>query len=126
MRRALTVFLCAAVLAAGYGVTRATADTLYGYTAPGTWFSPGNGYGSAYDNLCSRWTDNNFSKGSGAWGLITFIDSGGGWHDTKQGYGWIHRPPTTINWAKKLHCKNNSQSRYQGGCFGYRNQYSCT
>jgi hypothetical protein len=121
----ITALLLGLAPLAAFGVAKASGDTFYGYTAPGTWFGPGDHYGSTYDNPCSRWTENSFSKGSGAWRLITFIDSGGGWHDSKRGYGWIHRPPSVVDWTKKLHCKNNTQSTYQGGCFGYRNQYQC-
>jgi len=125
MTRLLMVVLCVLVVAAGYGVTRAAADTFYGYTAPGTWFTPGAGYGSVYDNGCSRWKENDFSKGWNALGLITFIDSSGNWHNTMQGYGWIHRAPSPLDWTKKLHCKNNSGASYQGGCFGYRTSATC-
>jgi len=125
MRRALTALLCAAVVAAGYGVTRAAADSVYGYTAPGTWFSPGAGYGSPYDSFCNRWVENDFSKAWSYWGLIAFIDSGGGWHDTTQGYGWIYKAPSGSYFTKKLHCKNNSQTRIQGGCYGYQRPGQC-
>ena len=125
MRRLVLALAFAALLLAALGVGKGAADTFYGYTSPGTWFSSGQGYGSVYDNICSRWSENHFSKGGSAWGLITFIDSGGGWHDSMQGFGWIHRAPSSLNWTKKLHCGNNSGVGYQGGCFGYRHAYQC-
>jgi hypothetical protein len=103
----------------------ALADSVYGYTAAGTWFSPGKAYGSAYDNACGRWTENNFSKGSNSWGLVTFIDPGGNWSNTRQGNGWILTSPSNLFSTKKLHCKNNSSKTYQGGCYGFSRPFQC-
>jgi len=125
MQRLGTVLTVAVVAFAAFGVA-ARADTVYGYAGPGEWFSPGEGHGSVYDNLCGRWVDNNFAKPANAWGLVTFINPSGGWSYTQQAYGNIFRDLPNHQWAKKLHCKNNSGSTYQGGCFGFRRQYSCT
>lgn len=125
MRHVALVGVIAVAAFAAVGVRAGFADTVSGYAGPGEWFSPGEGHGSYYDNICRRWVDNNFAKGSGAWGLVTFINPSGGWSYTKQGYGNIFRPLPTNNWTKKLHCKNNSSSGYQGGCFGFIRQYQC-
>jgi hypothetical protein len=124
MRRLATVTLIAVVAFSAFAVG-AHADSVYGYTAAGTWFSPGQGYGSAYDNTCGRWTENNFSKGSGSWGLVTFIDPGGNWSNTRQGNGWILSKPSNVLSTKKLHCKNNSSKTYQGGCYGFSRAFPC-
>jgi len=113
-----------AVLAA-FG-TIAHADTVYGYAGPGAWFSPGDGYGSTYDTFCYPWMDNNFAKSASSWGLVTFIDRSGGWSYTKQGYGNLLSDLPQASWvSRKLHCKNNSGTRYQGGCFGFRRNSPC-
>jgi hypothetical protein len=113
------------VLMAVFGTT-AHADTVYGYAGPGAWFSPGDGYGSSYDTLCYPWIDNNFAKSSSSWGLVTFIDQSGGWSYSKQAYGNIFRELPASAWGyKKLHCKNTSSARYQGGCFGFRRYSTC-
>jgi len=124
MRRALLALALTAVAFASTAVV-AHADYLYGYTGAGAWFSPGTGTGSPYDNACGRWSDNDFSKASGAWGLVTFIAPDGGWSNTRQGYGLISTQPSNIFATKKMHCKNNSGVGYQGGCFGFYRKYSC-
>ena len=124
MKRLATVLLLAVVVFGALGVA-ARADSVYGYAGPGEWFSPGEGHGSVYDQACSRWIDNNFAKPASAWGLVTFIDTSGNWSYTQQGYGNIFRPLPSHIWTKKLHCKNNTGATYQGGCFGFRRQYSC-
>lgn len=126
MARLLLVLAIAmtAVLAA-FG-TIAHADTVYGYAGPGAWFSPGDGYGSTYDTFCYPWMDNNFAKSASSWGLVTFIDRSGGWSYTKQGYGNLLSDLPQASWvSRKLHCKNNSGTRYQGGCFGFRRNSPC-
>lgn len=123
MTRFTTALVAALVSLAGFGAGSGAAATFYGYTPPGAWFSPGAGAGSSYDNFCGPWVENTFAKGSSSYGLITFIDPGGGWNLTKQGYGTITRTIsmyTSRTWRKKLHCKNNSTKTYQGGCFGFR------
>ncbi len=120
---ATTLLLAVVVFAAMGGAAR--ADYVYGYAGPGEWFSPGEGHGSAYDNLCGKWVDNNFAKPSNAWGLVTFINTSGGWSYTQQAYGYIFRSLPNHHWTKKLHCKNNTGATYQGGCFGFRRAYSC-
>ena len=124
MRRiGIAVTITALVFASAAVV--AHADSVYGYTAPGTWFSPGQGAGSPYDSICAKWVENNFSKGSGSWGLVTFIGPGGGWSNTRQGYGWLVTSPSDIWATKKMHCKNNSSVTYQGGCYGFMRYFSC-
>lgn len=123
MKRTVAALVAAAAAALSAGAS--AGDTVYGYAGPGEWFSAGEGHGSVYDSACSRWVDNNFAKASNAWGLVTFIDTSGRWNYTQQGYGNIFRPLPSINWSKKLHCKNNSAAAYQGGCFGYRRGYQC-
>lgn len=118
MKRLATALVLAVVALAGFGVGTGAAY-IEGYAGPGEWFSPGEGHGSAYD-WCRYWTGNNFAKGPNAWGLVTFINTSGGWSYTTQKYGNIFRPLTSFKWTKKLHCKNNSGSTYQGGCWGDR------
>jgi hypothetical protein len=119
------VVVVAAVALASWGAV-ARADYVYGYAGPGAWFSPGDGYGSAYDSPCYPWVGNNFAKADSSWGLVTAINTSGGWSYTKQGYGNLSPSiPTSSYWVKKLHCKNNSSTRYQGGCFGFRRQVQC-
>jgi hypothetical protein len=101
------------------------AEYALGYTQAGEWFDPGEGHGSGYDGVCGRWFENNFPKATNAWGLITFIDTSGGWNYSKQGYGVLGRTLTSVHWTKKMHCKNNSGTRYQGGCWGYYRTYPC-
>jgi hypothetical protein len=113
------VLVVAAIGAGSAGATR----YFYGYSAPGEWFSPGEGYGSVYDHFCGPWVNNTFSKAQSAWGLITFIDTGGGWNNSVQGGGVLSRDLSVSysrGWTKKLHCKNNRTVGYQGGCFGIR------
>jgi len=127
MKRLASVLSAVLVAAAAFGVGGGMAATFYGYSAPGEWFSPGEGYGGAYDHSCGPWISNSFSKGSGAWGLITFIDSRGNWNLSKQGLGWIRRELSVAEsklWSKKPHCKNNTAATYQGGCFGFRESIS--
>ena len=117
--------LAATVIVAlgGLGVGAAGAAYVYGYSAAGEWFSPGEGYGSVYDHFCGPWIENNFSKGGGSLGLITFIDGNGNWNYTVKGTGWIKRGlsvSSSRQWSKKLHCKNHSGATYQGGCYGFR------
>ncbi|HSI98627.1 MAG TPA: hypothetical protein VK926_09705 [Gaiellaceae bacterium] len=122
MKRLAAVWFVALALA-GVGVGTGIAATYYGYTAPGAWFPAGAGAGSAYDSFCGPWVENTFSKAWSSYGLITFIDTGGGWNLSKQGYGPLTRSISiseSRTWRKKLHCKNNSSSAYQGGCFGIR------
>ena len=122
--RTATLLLLVVMLGLGTG-TAAAATYFRGYSSPGETFSSGEGYGSAYDGACTYWVENDFSKPQSAYGLITFINTGGGWRDTKQGYGLLSRAPSSINWTKKLHCKNNSGATYQGGCYGFYNTYQC-
>ncbi len=125
MNRCLAAVLLGLVIVlAGFGAI-ARADTVYGYAGPGEWFSVDEGHGSGYDSACRAWIDNNFAKAPSAWGLVTFIDPSGGWNYTQQGYGNIFRVLPNHNWKKKLHCRNNSRSVYQGGCFGFIRQYPC-
>lgn len=122
MKRLAVAWVLAAALAL-VGIGSGVASTFVGYTAPGAWFAPGAGAGSVYDNFCGPWVENAFSKVWSSYGLITFIDAGGGWNLTKQGYGPLTRPISLSDsrqWRKKLHCKNNSASGYQGGCYGFR------
>jgi len=124
MRRvAIVASVCAVALGgmAGAGL----ADSVHGYAGPGEWFDPGEGHGSSYDSICGRWVDNNFAKGQGAWGLITFINPSGGWSYTQQGPGNLFGSLPNHRWTKKLHCKNNRSSTYQGGCFGFIRNYPC-
>jgi hypothetical protein len=119
MKRLVTVLVLALVVLAASAVGARAAQYVQGYSAAGEWFSPGEGYGSPYDHFCGPWVENDFSKGTGAWGLITFIDTRGNWNSTTQGYGWLSRPLSNPSWTKKLHCKNNRESTYQGGCYGF-------
>ena len=123
-RLLVALALVAVVLLTAFGAT-AHADSVYGYAGPGEWFSAGEGHGSGYDNPCYSWIDNNFAKSSSSWGLVTFINTSGGWNYTKQAYGNIFRELPNSAWIKKLHCLNNSGTGYQGGCFGFKRQYSC-
>lgn len=126
MRRFVLGIVVALSALTGFGVGTGAAATFYGYSAPGEWFSPGEAYGSVYDGFCGPWVNNTFSKGAGAWGLITFIDRAGNWNYTKQGPGVLRRDLNATDssrWSKKLHCKNNSASTYQGGCFGFRETF---
>ena len=118
MRRLSTAIAVLAVALAGLGVGTGAAY-IEPYTGPGEWFSAGQGRSSGYD-WCNYWTGNNFAKGAGAWGLVTFITPSGGWRYSVQKYGNIFRALADYRWTKKLHCKNNSGSGYQGGCWGDR------
>lgn len=117
--------LLAALFVVALGAATARADTVYGYAGPGEWFSVGEGHGSAYDTPCYPWIDNNFAKSSSSWGLVTFINTSGGWSYTRQAYGNIFRTLPNSAWIKKLHCKNNSGSAYQAGCFAFRRYSPC-
>ena len=120
-RLAATLF--AALVLAGAGIGTGLAATVYGYTPPGAWFPPGAGAGSQYDHYCGPWVENTFAKQWSSYGLITFINTSGGWNLTKQGYGTLTRAISIADsrtWPKKLHCKNTSTRTYQGGCFGLR------
>jgi hypothetical protein len=123
-RLLVALALVAAVLMTAFGGV-ARADSVYGYAGPGAWFAAGDGRGSSYDSPCYPWINNNFAKSNTSWGLVTFIDTSGGWNYSKQAYGNIFRDLPNVAWIKKLHCKNNSSVRYQGGCFGFRREYSC-
>ena len=125
MARFLLALVVAAALALSAWGAIARADYVYGYAGPGAWFSPGDGYGSAYDSPCYPWVSNNFAKSDSSWGLVTFINTSGGWSYTRQAYGNIFRDLPSNAWIKKLHCKNNSATRYQGGCFGFRRYVQC-
>ena len=121
--RFATLAATVVVALAGLGLSAAGAATVYGYSAAGEWFSPGEAYGSVYDHFCGPWVENDFSKGSSALGLITFIDTGGNWNYTVKGTGWIKKALSMSSsrmWSKKLHCKNHSGGTYQGGCYGFR------
>jgi hypothetical protein len=123
MNRFASIVVAALVALGAFGAGGAMAATVYGYSAAGEWFSPGEGYGGAYDHHCGPWISNNFSKSANAWGLITFIDTRGGWNLSMQGVGWLRRELSVAQsrtWSKKPHCKNNSSATYQGGCFGFR------
>ena len=124
MRR-LGIAVAVVIVALGsFGVGSATAY-LVPYTGPGEWFAPGQGRSSDYD-WCGYWTENNFAKAPSAWGLTTFITPGGGWRYSKQKYGNIFNSlGSDYKWFKKLHCKNNTGSGYQGGCFGDRQSALC-
>ncbi len=125
MKRVMVaVAVCAALLGLS-AVAASAADYVVGYTAAGEWFDPGEGHGSSYDNACGRFFDNNFAKGASSWGLITYIGPAGGWNYSKQGYGALGRTLSDPRWTKKLHCKNNSGVRYQGGCWGQARTYPC-
>jgi hypothetical protein len=126
MHRLVAAAALAAALALGALTVTAHADTWRGYAGPGEWFSAGEGHGSTYDHqACWFWIDNTFAKAPSAWGLVTFINTSGGWSYTRQAYGNIFRVLPEHTWQKKLHCKNNSGSAYQGGCFGYLRNYPC-
>jgi hypothetical protein len=118
MRRLGTAIAVVALALASFGVGAAAAY-IEPYTGPGEWFAAGQGRSSAYDG-CIYWTGNNFAKGSNAWGLVTFITPSGAWRYSVQKYGNIFRALPEYFWRKKLHCKNNSGSGYQGGCWGDR------
>ncbi|HXG75570.1 MAG TPA: hypothetical protein VNJ53_03280 [Gaiellaceae bacterium] len=124
-RRFVVVAAAAACAAAVLGSARAAS--VYGYSAAGEWFSPGEAYSGPYDHACGPWVSNHFSKAEGAWGLITFIDPNGNWRRTKQGGGWLRdylSAGESSGWRKKPHCKNNAWVPYQGGCFGMRESFS--
>lgn len=121
MTRRLSLALAVALTAlAALGVgTGLAKDEFHGYTRPGEWFSPGEMYSGFYD-WCGFWKENVFSKGSGAYGLITFIDLSGRWHYGKQGLGVLTRQLSFAErraFVKKPHCRNSSSATYQGGCF---------
>jgi hypothetical protein len=122
--------LIAPVLVALFGFAvggAAAGETFQPYTQPGEWFSPGEMYASYYD-WCGNWTENTFSKGTSAHGLITFIDPSGNWRYSKQGTGVLTRRLTIaerIAVRKKPHCRNNSSATYQGGCFAFIESAQC-
>jgi hypothetical protein len=118
MRRFGTAIAVALVAVVGLGVGTGAAY-IEPYTGPGEWFAAGQGRSSNYD-WCNSWYGNNFAKSASSWGLVTFITPSGGWRYSVQKYGNIFRTISDYNWPKKLHCKNNSASRYQGGCWGDR------
>jgi hypothetical protein len=118
MRRLAIATAVTALALAGFGVGAGVAS-IVPYTGAGDWFAPGQGRSSNYD-WCHYWTGNNFAKGSSAWGLVTFITPSGGWRYSVQKYGTIFRTLSDYRWTKKLHCKNNSNAGYQGGCWGDR------
>jgi len=127
MKRFATTVAALALAVAGFGVGTAAAEIFRPYTAAGEWFSPGEMYGGDYD-WCGWWTENNFSKGPSAYGLITFIDVRGNWHFGKQGLGWLRRVLTSTEqraFVKKPHCRNNSGAGYQGGCFAFIQEAQC-
>jgi hypothetical protein len=127
MKRFATALAVAVLSLAAFGAGTAAAEAFRPYTDPGTWFSPGTMYSGYYD-WCGSWTENNFSKGSTASGLITFIDLGGNWHYGKQGTGWLRRTLSSgeqSSFVKKPHCRNNSGNGYQGGCFAFQREASC-
>jgi len=110
-----------------FGMGSALAADWKPYTKPGEWFPPGRGESSFYD-FCGKWVNNTFAKSSTGWGLITFIDLNGNWSYGKQGAGTLSRDlslSVSRTWIKKPHCKNNSGSGYQGGCFGYTEPQQC-
>lgn len=125
----LRVSLAVTVIAiSGFAVGAATAgETFVGYSPPGEWFSSGEMYSSFYD-WCGNWTENTFSKGASAHGLITFIDPSGNWRYGKQGAGPLTRRLTYAERTairKKPHCRNNSGTAYQGGCLAYIESTGC-
>lgn len=128
MKRLATVLAAALVSLTGFAVGTASAgESFYAYTQPGTWFAPGAKAGTYYD-WCGYWRENTFSKGSSSYGLITFIDLNGNWNFGKQGLGTLTRRLTVSEsraFVKKLHCRNNSGSGYQGGCFGFIESAQC-
>jgi hypothetical protein len=118
MKRLAMALAVAVTAAAGFGVGTGAAY-IQPYVGPGQWFSPGEGHGSDYD-WCHYWTGNNFAKHGGAWGLVTYIQPSGSWSYTTQKFGNIFSDLPEWRWRKKLHCRNNSGSAYQGGCWGER------
>lgn len=128
MQRIASVLVAALVGVSGFAVgTAAAAEYFIGYSAPGEWFSPGEMYSSYYD-WCGNWTENTFSKGASAYGLITFIDPSGNWRYGKQGTGVLTRRLTLaerLAVRKKPHCRNNSGSGFQGGCLAYIEPGQC-
>jgi hypothetical protein len=123
MRKLGTAIAVMTLALASFGAGSAAAD-LVPYTGPGEWFAAGQGRSSDYD-WCGWWTENNFAKSQSAWGLVTFITPGGGWRYSMQKYGSIFRTLPEYRWFKKLHCKNNTGSGYQGGCWGNRQPALC-
>ena len=123
MRRLAIVALLALVAFAGFGAGKGAAY-IVGYAGPGAWFSPSEAYATDYDD-CHRWTGNNFAKGEDAYGLLTYIKPSGSWSYGIQKYGNIFSDLPEWHWTKKLHCKNNSGSFYQGGCWGERREAQC-
>jgi hypothetical protein len=128
MKRPSMLIALVLVAISGLAVGGAAAgETFRAYTQPGEWFSPGEMYSSYYD-WCGNWTENTFSKGTTAHGLITFIDPSGNWRYSKQGTGVLTRRLTTaekLAVRKKPHCRNNSGAAYQGGCFAFIESTQC-
>jgi hypothetical protein len=125
MKRLIVAVLIVAV--SGFGVGSACAAEWEPYTQGGQWFPPGAAAHSYYD-FCGRWVNNTFAKSETGWGLITFIDTNGGWNHSVQGRGTIRRDLTLAQsrgWVKKPFCRNNSSAWYQGGCFGFIEPTNC-
>jgi hypothetical protein len=121
------VVALAVVALGGFGVGSALAAEFRPYSAPGEWFQPGHTESGYYNDFCSNWVNNTFSKSPSAWGLITFIDPSGNWMYGKQGYDILRRNLTwSESWGtKKPMCRNNAWYGYQGGCFGYMERVQC-
>ena len=123
MKRVGTALAVVVLALTSFGVGSAAAYVVP-YAGPGEWFAAGQGRSTDYD-WCGWWTENNFAKSPSAWGLVTFITPGGGWRYSVQKYGHIFRTLPEYHWFKKLHCKNNTGSGYQGGCWGDRQPAQC-
>ena len=111
------VALCA------FGAGSSLSAEFRAYTGGGDWFPAGWGTSGEYDSFCEfRWVENRFSKSPTAWGVIAFIDTGGGWSYSTQGYSVLSRQvpyDVSTTYTKKPHCRNNTWSGYQGGCYGF-------
>lgn len=119
MTRLGTAVAIVAIALMSFG-TGAAVASIEPYTGPGTWFGAGSSASGQYD-WCKYWTGNNFAKAQSAFGLATFITPSGGWRYSVQKYGNIFKSISSdFRWHKKPHCKNTSAARYQGGCWGDR------
>jgi hypothetical protein len=106
MRRALIAVVLFISFAAA-----STALAAYQYAPPRQW-SPGQGAGSYYSN---GWLANYFmTYGSGTDKSVTFINSNGGWHNTRRGTGSYLETYPPYPGTFKAHCV--SHSWFWGSC----------
>lgn len=115
------VVVATVVLAALVSATAAFAFHSYTAYAPNQSYNPGQGNGSAYDVACDRWNDNRMEKnGSGNYGTLAWIDTGGGWQVSVRTKEWImDYGISNVAWTKKLHGNNSSSVTYTATLKGH-------